>query len=613
MATVKILFVQDASRVEKYLRSNEREANPQTEQGIHLESLQKESVAMQEKMRSKGNELIHIIQSFSPTESKRLTPEQVHAMGVELVSRFAPGHQYVVQTHTDTPHLHNHIALNPVSETTGVRIQNKKRHLQTVRELSNGISLENGLSILPGGVNRTRSGLSDKVQRIDRMRGRSYIVDMANKANFARHHATGYDDYIAMLNAFDIQARVEPQNITYYYPGKTQGKRGRNLDPSLDKPALERKFESNRARVAASPELRATLSDLIAGYRTPPRSLTSNEQAVPAPSPLVSTRAALISQPRLDELAKSVIPIEEIQRAKTQSILGYCERTKIGLSRTEDGRTVLRGRDYVEVAEYTWTNHRNKTRGNAIDFVASHREVGFLQAVSILNDNPKLLLLEKHLGEAKKSYQSFYVPKGEALPRAEAIGHLARWLGHPPSHRVHGELFKRQRINVSRNGIIRLFSMNANDEALEFVPENDGKYQTRRKGAAEGAFFASHPKKAKELHLYVEPESFLRRSPNLYSNPESSNGAVLVLLSPALKPVHQAIARHRELERVVVIGAKGSSCIAEPDILKFFDSLSESLDPFHIDTRLTWEPPALTLPNRSMSLEQGLEREINFP
>ena len=581
MATVKILFVQDATRVEKYLRSNEREENPQTEQGVKLCALRDEFVAMQEKQRSRGNELIHLIQSFSPEESKRLTPEQVHAMGVKLVNRFAPGHQFVVQTHTDAPHLHNHIVLNPVSEQTGERIQNKKRHLQTARELSDAIALENGLSVLPGGINRRRMGLSDKVQRIDRMRGRSYIVDMANKANFARHHATSFDEYVAILNAFDVQVRIEPKNITYYYPDKKHGKRGRNLDPKLDRPALERKFDANRARVAAAP--------------------------------LVSARSDQVTQPREEELARIVIPIEELNRAKMQSILAYCERSKIALSRTEDGRTILKGRSYVEVSDYAWTNHRNKTRGNAIDFVAAHREVNFLHAVSILNDNPKLLLLEQHLGEAKKSYQSFYVPKGESAPRSEALVHLSRWLEIPASHRVYSELFKRQRVQVEHNGLIRLFSEKADEGVMEYVPQSGGRFQGRRRESARGTFFASHPRKAKELHLYVDPEAFLKHSPDLYVDPTQSPAALAVLLGPDLKAAHQAVARQRELARLIVIDDAARTNARAPDILHFFHSLRDSLDPFYIEVSLAWEPPTAQLPARAMSRDIGLEREIHFP
>lgn len=611
MATVKVYFVQDASKVQKYLKSKEREEHPQSEYMVSLDSLKADFVREQKKGRSSGNELIHIMQNFSPEESRKLTPEQVHAMGVALVERFAPGHQYVVQTHTDQPHYHNHIALNPVLGETGRRIQNKKRHLQTLRELSNEISIENGLSIIPGGTDRRRTGFSDKIQRIDRARGQSYILDLAGKANFARHHASGFDDYVALLNAFDVQVRIEPENITYYYPGKNQGKRGRNLDPRLDKAGLEKQFETNRVRLLALPDRRAALSELIATYRTPPRALEGIEP--PKREPLISKRAEGVTRPRADELTQSIVPIEEVQRAKMQSILGYCAREKIPLARAEDGRTTLCGREYVEVSDYTWTNHRNKTQGNAIDFVAAHREVGFLKAVSILNNNPKLLLLEQYVGEAKKPYQSFYVPKGDGAPRAKAVAHLARWLGHPSNHRVYGELLKQQRVHVSRGGLIRLFGSQSDEGALEYVPQVGGDYEARRRGSPGSAFFASHPRKASELHLYLDPKTFLRRSPDLYVAPKSAQAALLVLLAPMLKPVHETIARLDALERVLVIGGDGAARATDRDVLTFFDSLKDSLDPFHVETRLTWEPPALSLSARALDRGYGLEREIRFP
>lgn len=175
-------------------------------------------------------------------------------MGVELVNRFAPGHQYVVQTHTDQPHAHNHILINPVSIETGKRIQNKLGHIETLRNINDEIARERGLSVLPPQEKLRRPGPNEHVRRINQYRGRSYIVDMASKAHFAREHATGYEEYAAILSAFDVQVRIEPKNITYFYPGKEHGKRGRNLDPRLDKPALEQKFAANRARLVASPE-----------------------------------------------------------------------------------------------------------------------------------------------------------------------------------------------------------------------------------------------------------------------------------------------------------------------------------------------------------------------
>jgi hypothetical protein len=144
------------------------------------------------------------------------------------------------------------------------------------------------------------------------------------------------------------------------------------------------------------------------------------------------------------------------------------------------------------------------------------------------------------------------------------------------------------------------------------IPQDGGGYQARRRGTPNSAFLASHPKKAKELHLYLDPETFLRRRPDLYTAPDSSQSALLVLLAPALNPVHQTVARLSQLDRILVVGS-GSARAPDRDILTFFDSLKDSLDPFHIDTRLTWEPPALAAASRGLDRSHGLEREIQFP
>ena len=123
MATVKILFSANASNVENYLKNKKDVEGPTTERDCKLERLTLDFSATQAIHDSKGNSAIHIIQSWSPQESKTLTREQIHEMGQKLVDRFAPGHQYVIQTHTDEKHSHNHIVLNPVSYETGNRIQ----------------------------------------------------------------------------------------------------------------------------------------------------------------------------------------------------------------------------------------------------------------------------------------------------------------------------------------------------------------------------------------------------------------------------------------------------------------------------------------------------------
>lgn len=612
MATVKILYDDNAKDMETYLKRKREVEGPTTEHLCFLDGMASEFKSLQHDRASKGNASIHLIQSWSPQESRKLSRDEIHAMGVELVSRFAPGHQFIVQTHTEEAHSHNHIVLNPVSFETGERIHNKLGHIRTVRGINDDIARSRGLSVLPPQDKLRLPGPSELSRRIDAYRGRSYIVDLANKADFARQHATNYDEYIALLNTFDINVRVEPKNITYFYPGREKGKRGDNLGPELDKPGLEARFQKNWDRVQSSPEAKRSLSELVAAYRQPPTALSRTESQTKPDAVRVSRRSDEITKPDERALVESVLPVEELRRAKTQSILSYCDREKIGLERAEDGHFRLRGREHVEVSEYTWINHKNQTQGNVIDFAANHRQVGFLQAVAALNDNPKLLLLEKHLGEAKKRYQSFYVPREDAAPRADAILHLSRLLHLPTDHSVHANLLKRQLVHVTGKGSVFFLAGGEDAGAAEYEPDSRGSYSLRRRSSQGRPFFASKGQGA-ELRLYVDPRTFLQFEPDTLTRGTKSQGSVVALFEPDLAQAHHAIAGAPKLRRVHLLVAPSEA--STPEIQKFHNELKDSLNLFSIETHLAWEPVRELVLDRepAISRDLGRSREIHFP
>src|SRR4051812_6497219 len=81
------------------------------------------------------NEVIRIVQSWSPEESKKLTPEEVNSMGQQLVSERFKGYQIHVGTHLNTDCYHNHIVVNAVS-LNGERTLNRNPG-KLLRELRN--------------------------------------------------------------------------------------------------------------------------------------------------------------------------------------------------------------------------------------------------------------------------------------------------------------------------------------------------------------------------------------------------------------------------------------------------------------------------------------------
>ena len=88
----------------------------------------------------------HVRQSFRPGE---ITQEEANRLGVEFAKRFTKGnHAFVVCTHIDKSHIHNHIIWSSVSLEYDQKFRNFWGSTKAVRRLSDTICIENGLSIV---------------------------------------------------------------------------------------------------------------------------------------------------------------------------------------------------------------------------------------------------------------------------------------------------------------------------------------------------------------------------------------------------------------------------------------------------------------------------------
>lgn len=87
-----------------------------------------------------------IRQSFKPGE---VTPELANKIGFELAKRFTKGnHAFLVATHIDRAHIHNHIIFNSTTLDCTGKFKDFKRSWQAIRQISDILCLENGLSII---------------------------------------------------------------------------------------------------------------------------------------------------------------------------------------------------------------------------------------------------------------------------------------------------------------------------------------------------------------------------------------------------------------------------------------------------------------------------------
>ena len=96
--------------------------------------------------KTDGIVAFHAYQSFKEDEA---TPDEAHAIGVQLAKElWGDRFQIVVATHTNTRNVHNHIIINSVSFRDGLKFNGCKANTRLLRDTSDRICLEHGLSVI---------------------------------------------------------------------------------------------------------------------------------------------------------------------------------------------------------------------------------------------------------------------------------------------------------------------------------------------------------------------------------------------------------------------------------------------------------------------------------
>ena len=102
-----------------------------------------------------GNVAYHGYQSFRTGE---VTPQEAHEIGLETARRlWGDSYEVLVTTHLNTDNLHNHFVVNSVSFRTGRKYENHQRDHYRLREISDELCREHGLSVIERPSRRSES------------------------------------------------------------------------------------------------------------------------------------------------------------------------------------------------------------------------------------------------------------------------------------------------------------------------------------------------------------------------------------------------------------------------------------------------------------------------
>ena len=105
----------------------------------------------------------HLIQAFAPGE---VTPEEAHQIGLELAKEILGGkYEFVLTTHIDCGHIHNHVIWNAVSFTDHKHYHSSKRSYYEIRRASDRLCKEHGLSVIVPGQEKGKSYVEHQAVR----------------------------------------------------------------------------------------------------------------------------------------------------------------------------------------------------------------------------------------------------------------------------------------------------------------------------------------------------------------------------------------------------------------------------------------------------------------
>ena len=183
----------------------------------------------------------HFRQSFKPGE---ITPEEANKIGYEFASRLLKGkHAFIVATHVDKHHIHNHIIWNSVTMDCTRKYRNPIGSFRFIRRLSDLICVEHNLSTIinPSKENRSYNKWKNFVKKAT---NRDYI--RADMDEILKAKPKTFDEFLASLSSMGYEIK-QGKNISIKRPDQKKFVRLSSLGEEYSEDVLKLIIKGSKA------------------------------------------------------------------------------------------------------------------------------------------------------------------------------------------------------------------------------------------------------------------------------------------------------------------------------------------------------------------------------
>ena len=206
----------------------------------------------------KGNNLAHhLIQSFEPGE---VSFEKAHEIGKQLADAVTKGqYEYVLTTHIDKGHVHNHIIFCAVNFVDYHKYNSNKRSYYGIRNINDRLCYENGLSVIT--PEKGRKGKS-YIEYQTAKTGTSWKGKLKEAVDLLIPQIKDFEELLEKLQASGYEIKLG-KYVSCRAPGQERFTRLKTLGIDYTEEAIQKRIAGIRSRNVKIPKQEQGISLLI--------------------------------------------------------------------------------------------------------------------------------------------------------------------------------------------------------------------------------------------------------------------------------------------------------------------------------------------------------------
>ena len=183
----------------------------------------------------------HVIQSFDIGE---VSPELAHKIGKQFADEILGGkYEYVLTTHIDKDHVHNHLIFNAVDFVDYHAYKSYKRIYYDMREVSDRLCKENGLSVIPPSQNK---GMGYK-EYTETKRGTSWKQKLKQTIDRLVITAKDYDDFLRLMQEAGYEIKTG-KYISFRAEGQDRFTRSKTIGENYTEERIKERIAGRTPR-----------------------------------------------------------------------------------------------------------------------------------------------------------------------------------------------------------------------------------------------------------------------------------------------------------------------------------------------------------------------------